>query len=67
MPDVIRRFIDPDVDRHLLVGEGEYVIDEVSKHWIVLVAPTIAMVLATLLFISCLLYTSDAADDMPYV
>ena len=52
MPDVIRRFIDPDVDRHLLVGEGEYVIDEVSKHWIVLVAPTIAMVLATLLFIS---------------
>ncbi|MDO4411918.1 PH domain-containing protein [Cutibacterium sp.] len=52
MRDVIRRFIDPDVDRHLLVSEGEYVIDEVPKHWIVLVAPTFAMALAALLFIS---------------
>ncbi|WCC80817.1 PH domain-containing protein [Cutibacterium equinum] len=54
MPGIIGRFIDPDVDRHLLVNEGEYVIDEVAKHWIVLVAPTIAMVLASLLFISTL-------------
>lgn len=33
MPDVIRRFFDLDVDRLLLVSKGEYVIDEVPKHW----------------------------------
>lgn len=31
---VAGRLFDPDVDRYLLTGEGEVVIDEVSKHWI---------------------------------
>lgn len=30
----IDRFLHPDVDRHLLTDEGEYVIDEVPKHWV---------------------------------
>lgn len=27
------RLLEPDVSRHLLVSEGEFVIDEVRKHW----------------------------------
>lgn len=30
---MIGRLLDPQVDRHLLVDEGEVVIDEVRKHW----------------------------------
>lgn len=44
MPELLRRFVDPDVDRHLLTDEGEFIIDEVAKHWITLVLPVIALV-----------------------
>ena len=30
---VVGRFLDPNVDAHLLTVEGEVVIDEVRKHW----------------------------------
>lgn len=29
----LRRFLEPDVRRHLLEDEGEVVVDEVRKHW----------------------------------
>ncbi|MCC2593042.1 PH domain-containing protein [Tessaracoccus sp. OS52] len=29
----MRRFLEPDVSRHLLEVEGEVVVDEVRKHW----------------------------------
>ena len=30
---VLGRFLDPQIDDHLLAVEGEIVIDEVRKHW----------------------------------
>lgn len=51
MPNLVRRFVDPDVDRHLLTSEGEYVIDEVTKHWVVLVPPAAAMAAAAMCFL----------------
>lgn len=44
------RFIEPDVDRHLIKTEGEYVIDEVAKHWITMLGPTAAIVACIPLF-----------------
>ncbi|WP_203566358.1 PH domain-containing protein [Aestuariimicrobium ganziense] len=46
----LRRFLVPDVDRHLLDDEGEYVIDEVAKHWITIVVPVAAVVASMLAF-----------------
>ncbi len=38
-------FVDPDIGRHLLRDEGEVIVDEVHKHWVVYVVPVIAGVL----------------------
>lgn len=46
----VGRFIEPDVDRHLIVSEGEYVIDEVAKHWVTMLWPTLAIVATMPLF-----------------
>ena len=43
----ISRFLAPEVDRHLLVDQGEFIIDEVAKHWVTVVWPTLG-ILATL-------------------
>lgn len=40
-------FLDPCVDRHLLVDEGEVIIDEVRRHW-VSALPGVALVLLSL-------------------
>ena len=42
-------FTDPDVTRHLLESEGERVIDEVHKHWITYIWPTILTVVGVLI------------------
>lgn len=47
-----RRFLHPDVRRHLLTDQGEYVIDEVAKHWITIALPVVALVCCIPLFIS---------------
>ena len=52
MSDLLHRFLFPDVDRHLLTDDGEYVIDEVEKHWIVTVVPVLALVASVLCFLS---------------
>lgn len=41
---MLRRFLAPDVDRHLLVDEGEFVIDEVAKHWVASAVPVLLVV-----------------------
>lgn len=43
---MLGRFLAPDVDRHLLVDEGEYIIDEVPKHWAASVLPVALTALA---------------------
>jgi len=37
------RWLDPRVDDHLIVDEGEVVIDEVTRHWVVRVVPAMAV------------------------
>jgi hypothetical protein len=41
-----RTFADPRVDDHLLLEEGEIVVDEITKHWLVYVRPAIEGFLA---------------------
>jgi len=33
MPGLLRQLADPKIERHLLIDEGEMVIDEVRRHW----------------------------------
>jgi uncharacterized membrane protein YdbT with pleckstrin-like domain len=39
-------FADPKIRRHLLRSEGEVIVDEVLKHWVVYVVPSLEAVLA---------------------
>jgi uncharacterized membrane protein YdbT with pleckstrin-like domain len=39
-------FADPKISRHLLRSEGEVIVDEVLKHWVVYVVPCLEAVLA---------------------
>jgi hypothetical protein len=36
-----RALTDPDIGRHLLRDEGEVIVDEVRKHWVCYVVPTL--------------------------
>ena len=39
---LLPRFLrDPDIGRHLLRDEGEVIVDEVRKHWVVYVVPAL--------------------------
>ncbi|MGJ6979360.1 PH domain-containing protein [Aestuariimicrobium soli] len=49
---LLGRFLDPDIDRHLLTQEGEYVIDEVTKHWVTILLPVLGVVACIPLFAS---------------
>jgi membrane protein YdbS with pleckstrin-like domain len=41
MPWLPRFLTDPQIGRHLLRDEGEVIVDEVRKHWVVYVVPTL--------------------------
>ena len=41
----LSRFLRPEASRRLLVDEGEFIVDEVSKHWVCYVVPTSLVVL----------------------
>ncbi len=45
-------FFDPDIDRHLLRSEGEYVVDEVVKHPVTMVWPVAQVFLGIVLVLS---------------
>ncbi|MBK7821271.1 MAG: PH domain-containing protein [Tessaracoccus sp.] len=49
---VVGRFLDPNVDAHLLTVEGEVVIDEVRKHWAASVGWYVVMALSIPLFLA---------------
>lgn len=44
-------FLEPHVERHLIATEGEQIIDEVGKHWVVYVAPVSAALTGAALFL----------------
>ena len=52
---LLHRFLDPDVDRHLLVDEGEYIIDEVPKHWAASVLPVLVVAMSSPVFMAMVL------------
>lgn len=45
MPLLPRFLTDPDIGQHLLRDEGEVVVDEVRKHWVVFTVPVLLGVL----------------------
>lgn len=46
------RFLNPDVERRLLIEQDEYIIDEVGKHWITVVRPVLVLVSCIPVFLS---------------
>lgn len=54
----ISRFFNPEVHTYLLADEGEYVIDEVGKHWVTIVGPVAMLTAAVPLFLSMPLWGS---------
>jgi len=59
------RFLtDPDIGRHLLREEGEVIVDEVRKHWVVYVVPAL-VALAGLFFLWLFVVTSVAIAWLP--
>jgi hypothetical protein len=48
----LRRFADPGIERHLLDDEGEVVVDEVLKHWVVYIRPTAETLVALVLVVA---------------
>lgn len=47
----LRRILDPSVDDYLIDDEGEVVIDEVQRHWVVIVLPTAVVLLGAVLLL----------------
>ena len=44
--------LDPDIGRHLLTAEGELVVDEVTKHWVTRVVPSVVAILGVLIMMT---------------
>jgi hypothetical protein len=61
-----RFLVDPQIGRHLLRAEGEVIVDEVRKHWVVYVVPAL-LGLAGLLCLGVFLFTSVQAAWLPLV
>ena len=49
---LVSRLLHPEVHRHLMVDEGEYVVDEVIRHWITIAGPVLVLAVAIPLFLS---------------
>lgn len=59
---LLPRFLtDPDIGRHLLREEGEVIVDEVRKHWVVYVLPVLVAVAGTGLLIGSSLVDADVS------
>ncbi len=50
--DVGRGIFDPKIRQHLLRDEGEVIVDEVRKHWVVLVLPCLEAILVLALLVA---------------
>lgn len=64
---VLPRFlVDPQIGRHLLRDEGEVIVDEVRKHWVVYVVPAL-LGAAGLLCLGVFLFSSVSVAWLPLV
>jgi uncharacterized membrane protein YdbT with pleckstrin-like domain len=59
-----RFLVDPQIGRHLLRDEGEVIVDEVRKHWVVYVVPTMIGV-AGVLLLGVFVFTSVKVAWLP--
>lgn len=57
----LRTFADPRIGRHLLRDEGEVIVDEVHKHWVVYVRPALEATVALALLVAGLFMRVDIA------
>lgn len=57
----LRTFADPQIGRHLLRDEGEVIVDEVHKHWVVYVKPSLEALAALGLVVAGLFVRMDIA------
>lgn len=57
---------DPHIIRHLLTDEGEVVVDEVRRHWVVYVLPVLEYAVA-LILIGVMLNTPVSAAWIPFI
>ena len=46
----LSRFLHPEASRRMLVEEGEFIVDEVSRHWVTRVVPVLIVVGGMLCF-----------------
>jgi len=59
---LLPRFLtDPEIGRHLLRDEGEVIVDEVRKHWVVYTVPVLAAVVGLGLLVVALLSSVELA------
>lgn len=63
---LLRRISDPDIASHLLRDEGEDIVDEVHKHWVVYIVPA-AVGLVALAFLVGFMFADPAWAPMPLV
>jgi uncharacterized membrane protein YdbT with pleckstrin-like domain len=61
-----RFLLDLEIGRHLLRDEGEVIVDEVRKHWIVYVVPAL-LALAGTVFLGLFLFASVEVAWLPLV
>jgi hypothetical protein len=61
-----RFLLDPQIGRHLLRDEGEVIVDEVRKHWVVYVVPALIGVAGTT-FLGISLFSSVQVAWLPQV
>jgi hypothetical protein len=62
---LLPRFLaEPDIGSHLLRDEGEVIVDEVRKHWVVYAVPTL-LAIATMFFLWLFLVASVAVAWLP--
>lgn len=59
---MLPRFLtDPQIGRHLLRDEGEVIVDEVGKHWVVYVLPSLIAVVGFAFLVGSVVWSIDWA------
>ncbi len=53
--------LDPKVDKYLLLEQGEHIVDQVQRHWMVTVFPWLRLVAAGTMFLAALLFDPRVA------
>jgi len=56
-----RTLTDPNIRKHLLRDEGEVIVDEVRKHWVVYTLPTVELLVASALLVATSFVDLDLA------